>query len=481
MNDLEQLAQLAPMTSEPPIRMAVVGHTNTGKTSLLRTLTRNRSFGEVHDAPGTTRHVQGAPVLLGDEVVLVWYDTPGLEDSMGLRDAMDAVSATERRLEGPDRVARFLDDPTDSARFEQESRVLKQVQDSDAVLYVVDVREPVLGKHRDELFVLQLCAKPVVPILNFTAREDAKPGPWVETFARHAMHITLSFDTVSPPVNGEQMLYGILAKVLSAKQETFERLGQAVAQQRQHRLEAALVEIASLCVRLAAQQRFIPNLQQALVSAQHILQDHARSLEDAMTKQLLALYQFGPDDYLPTDLPWSNGQWKADLFSAEVLAQAGLHVGKGAAAGALAGAAVDVMTAGLTLGAGTLVGAALGSAWQGVDRWGRQWQARLRGERELRIGDDVLVALATRHLQLLAALEMRGHAAQAPIKLIDASNPPFQVGVFLKALSVARSQPRRLATAQEHSLREREHVTRSLVHCLAESPLLKGIFTDQVK
>ena len=41
-----------------PIAIAVVGHTNAGKTSLLRTLTRQGSFGEVSDRPGTTRHVE---------------------------------------------------------------------------------------------------------------------------------------------------------------------------------------------------------------------------------------------------------------------------------------------------------------------------------------------------------------------------------------------------------------------------------------
>ena len=45
--------------SAPPIQVAVVGHTNTGKTSLLRTLTRNAEFGEISSRPGTTRHVEG--------------------------------------------------------------------------------------------------------------------------------------------------------------------------------------------------------------------------------------------------------------------------------------------------------------------------------------------------------------------------------------------------------------------------------------
>ena len=39
------------------LKLAVVGHANVGKTSLLRTLIRNSNFGDVSDKPGTTRHV----------------------------------------------------------------------------------------------------------------------------------------------------------------------------------------------------------------------------------------------------------------------------------------------------------------------------------------------------------------------------------------------------------------------------------------
>ena len=41
------------------LTVAVVGHTNTGKTSLMRTLMREADFGEVSDHPATTRHVEG--------------------------------------------------------------------------------------------------------------------------------------------------------------------------------------------------------------------------------------------------------------------------------------------------------------------------------------------------------------------------------------------------------------------------------------
>ena len=76
-----------------PLKLAVVGHTNVGKTSLLRTLTRDVSFGEVSHRPSTTRHVEGARLSVDGEPLLELYDTPGLEDAIALLDYLNARNA----------------------------------------------------------------------------------------------------------------------------------------------------------------------------------------------------------------------------------------------------------------------------------------------------------------------------------------------------------------------------------------------------
>src|SRR5687768_14634482 len=82
-----------------PLRAAVVGHTNAGKTSLLRTLTRNVRFGEVSDRPGTTRDVEGCALKVGGRSVLELFDTPGLEDSIALLDLIES-SRSGHRIDG---------------------------------------------------------------------------------------------------------------------------------------------------------------------------------------------------------------------------------------------------------------------------------------------------------------------------------------------------------------------------------------------
>ena len=71
------------MMNNQTLSLAVVGHTNTGKTSLLRTLLRDSGFGEVKNAPSTTRHVEEAAITDGADTLLYLYDTPGLEDAGG--------------------------------------------------------------------------------------------------------------------------------------------------------------------------------------------------------------------------------------------------------------------------------------------------------------------------------------------------------------------------------------------------------------
>ena len=187
-----------------PLKLAVVGHTNVGKTSLLRTLTRDVGFGEVSHRPSTTRHVEGARLSVDGEALLELYDTPGLEDAIALLDYLERLDRPGERLDGPARLARFLEGSEARQRFEQEAKVLRQLLASDAGLYVIDAREPVLAKYRDELQVLASCGKPLLPVLNFVSSSDHREPDWREALARLGLHALVRFDSVAPPEDGER-------------------------------------------------------------------------------------------------------------------------------------------------------------------------------------------------------------------------------------------------------------------------------------
>ncbi|RTZ43306.1 DUF3482 domain-containing protein [Candidimonas sp. SYP-B2681] len=463
-----------------PLRLAVVGHTNTGKTSLLRTLTRDPGFGVVEDRPGTTRHVEGAHLLVDGAVVVELYDTPGMEDGIALLDYLDQLTQPGERVDGPERVRRFLHSPESKRRFEQEARVLHKLLDCDAGLYVVDVRDPVLGKHKDELTILASCGHPIVPVLNFTHSPEQRLAAWREALGRLGLHVIVEFDTIAPALDGEAQLYDKLALLMDKHAGLLQRLKHDVAQQRHIRHLDAMRIVAEMLVDAAAWHLPCEPDKAALETATQTLRRRVRAREDLCVQGLLKRYNFNSRDFPAHTLPLEGERWGMDLFHPQALKDVGIHVSKGMAAGAMAGATLDVFTAGISLGAATLLGAAAGGIWQGADKLGKRMLGRLKGYQELSVDDPVLRLLALRQLALVTALERRGHAAQGPIQLETASfnDPDSPAGDALTEawrkkrlpaeLLEARSQPRWSSLSDDHDgSARREQVIRMLAKQLA--------------
>ncbi|WP_435606623.1 GTPase/DUF3482 domain-containing protein [Pseudomonas knackmussii] len=424
-----------------PLRLAVVGHTNVGKTSLLRTLTRDVGFGEVSHRPSTTRHVEGARLSVDGQALLELYDTPGLEDAIALRDYLDALERPGERLDGPEKLRRFLDGSEARGRFEQEAKVLRQLLASDAGLYVIDAREPVLAKYRDELAVLAGCARPLLPVLNFVAANEHREEQWREALSRLGLHALVRFDSVAPPLDGERRLYESLALLLEKSRPQLERLIDDHEAQAAARREAGARLIAELLLDVAACRDLVPGDAEAISQATEALRDRVRKREEACVQALLRLYAFRKDDARAADLPLLDGRWGDDLFNPETLRQLGVRLGGGVAAGAAAGAGIDLLVGGLTLGAATALGALAGGAWQTFGHYGQRLMGKLKGQRELSVDDSVLRLLALRQRQLLAALQERGHAAMEAIRVASPEDKQWREGKLPDALRKARAHP----------------------------------------
>ncbi|MFZ6045807.1 GTPase/DUF3482 domain-containing protein [Pseudomonas sp. CR3202] len=424
-----------------PLKLAVVGHTNVGKTSLLRTLLRDRDFGEVSHRPSTTRHVEGARLSVEGDPLLELYDTPGLEDAIALLDHLERLERPGERLDGPARLARFLDGSEARQRFEQEAKVLRQLLASDAGLYVIDAREPVLAKYRDELAVLAMCGRPLLPVLNFVASEGHREADWRDALARLGLHALVRFDSVAPPLDGEQRLYDSLALLLERARPQLQRLVDDHQAQRRLRLESGSRLIAELLLDVAACRRSVPAQEAALLAATEALRQQVRQREQRCVEALLRLYAFGREDAAAGDLPLLGGRWGDDLFNPETLKQLGVRLGGGMAAGAAAGAGVDLLVGGLTLGAAAALGALAGGAWQTFGHYGERLLGKIKGQRELTVDDAILRLLALRQRQLLAALDARGHAAFEAIRVSTPEEKQWREGKLPAVLGKARAHP----------------------------------------
>lgn len=422
-----------------PLKLAVVGHTNVGKTSLLRTLTRDVGFGAISHRPSTTQHVEGARLSVDGEALIELYDTPGFEDAVALYEYIEQLPKAVERLDGPELLQRFLNSSEARQRFEQEAKVLRQLLQSDAGFYVIDAREPVLAKYRDELAILAMCGKPLLPVLNFVNSAEQREPAWREVLARLGLHALVRFDTIAPPQDGEQRLYENLSLVLDSQRPRLQRLIEHNQAQVLVRRKAAYRLIAELLIDVSACRRSVHPDQ--LEEAIQDLHRDVRQREQTCVEALLKLYAFRKDDAQASALPLEEGRWGDDLFNPATMKQLGIKVGGGMAAGAATGVGIDLLTGGLSLGMATVVGAAVGGLTQTFRNYGERLKGKWRGERELTVNDSTLRLLAIRQQRLLNALEQRGHAAQARIQMDTPLEQQWREGELAQSLKTARAYP----------------------------------------
>lgn len=460
------------------LTIAVVGHTNVGKTSLLRTLTRQVDFGQVSDRPGTTRHAEAIALRLDGRVLARFIDTPGLEDAVALQEYL-------RRLEGESEHAQlraFLRGPEARGAFEQEAKVVRAlIEQADCAMLVIDTREPVLPKYRAEMRILVACARPIMPVLNFVRDAAARLHEWHRMLRESGLHARVEFDAVAPFIGSERQLYGDLATLLPTRRAELQAITEALAQAERERAQAACRVVADHLIDVAAMRRGLPEAefrdearQRAFVrDFRAAVGGHAR----AAVAELLALYAFRPGDAELAELPALAERWEDDLFNPELLKQAGKRLGLGAMIGAGVGAVADVALAGLSLGAATTLGATVGGAVSGGWRplW-RKLENRLAGVRELTVEDPVLLLLADRLLALAGALARRGHAAQEALHVAVPHEEVLADGQpLLDALGAARGHPEwergsHGAADDEGRAELREMLARSLQERIAQAP-----------
>ena len=401
------------MTDIPAI--AVIGHTNTGKTSLMRTLTRQRDFGRISARPATTRHVEVAELSVAGRTVLRLYDTPGFEDSTGLLAHIERLRAA-RGDDWIETIQAFTRTPALQASFGQEAKALNQILSSDVLLYVVDARDSVRAKHRDELELIGRCARPVLPVLNFLATGAAQEATWRDQMARVNMHAVVAFDTVVYREGDELTLYAKIATLADRFAGPLGALMTELTAARAALKRAAALIVAELIVDVAAARRRYPaDDKEAEAETATAFKDAVRRREHDAADALLRVHRFAEDDYIAGELPFAHGAWQEDLFDASALQRFAVETTTALAAGATAGLAIDLMTGGLTLGTAALAGASVGLVVDSVHRYRGRLVAMIRGTADMSVAEPTLRHLISRALALAGALLGRGHGAQAPI------------------------------------------------------------------
>jgi hypothetical protein len=363
------------------IALALVSHTNVGKTTLARTLL-GRDVGTVRDAPHVTDAAERYPLVdtpEGDALEL--WDTPGFGDSVRL--------ARRLALRG-NALGWFLTEVWDRFRdrpFWSTQQAVRAVLDhADVVLYLVNAAESPFdsGYVGPEMQVLELIGKPVLVLLNQMgppkpAREEAaQVQAWrAQLAANRQVRGVLALDAFARCWVQEIALFDAVGEVLPAERHAaFGRLAAAWRQRREAGFAQSMRVLAGRLARAAADREPVLDaglrgrlreLGAALGLGRDSEATPKQAAMAALAARLDADIRTGTDRLI--ELHGLGGQARDEILTRladhyalrERVSEGKAALWGGAITGALAGLKADLATGGLTFGGGLLVGGVLGA------------------------------------------------------------------------------------------------------------------------
>lgn len=463
------------MTTPAQLHLALISHTNVGKTTLARTLI-GVDVGEVRDDAHVTTSSESYRLLstpLGDELQL--WDTPGFGDSVRLYARL--------KLSG-NPIGWFLSEVLDRYRdqpFWLSQQAVKTAREAaDVVLYIVNSSEDPqdAGYLPPEMKILQWLGKPVVVLLNQLgppqpfAAEQAEQARWQSHLAIYPIvKSVLALDAFARCWVHERVFYEALAELIPAeKVQAYVRLLQSWEQANETRLQASMQLIAAQLVAAACDVEQIAGdagvikkkvldflglakplglspEEKAMVKLTERLADHSAKT----TVKLLQLH------HLDAGSVAEINELVASAFVAtEPVSKPLASLWGAVSQGLLGGLAADAMAGGLSLGAGVLIGA-IGGA---VAFWGAAKVFNVSTGRDasrVQFSDDFVQAqLVAGLLRYLAVI----HFGRGRGKFVLSEAPPFwreqvdaAVGAHQEAIAHAFNAIRTSAPASDSTAR----------------------------
>lgn len=371
------------------IQLALISHTNNGKTTLARTLL-GMDVGEVRDAAHVTTLSEAHTLLATreDDRLLLW-DTPGFGDSVRL---MKRLSMAKNP------IGWFLREVVDRYRdrpFWLSQQALRAARDAaDVVLYLVNSAERPedAGYLPSEMKILEWVGKPVLVLLNQMGpprpahEELAEQMRWREHLRQHvAVQAVLPMDAFARCWVHERVFYEALPALLpEAKREAYGRLFAAWEEQNTERFRQSMAVIAQHLADAARDRQMVEVVEKSMLgSALSIVGigkgDDRKRQERAMntlvarlnlgigqvTVSLLSLHRLDASAAPTINARVSNN------FVVKAPVEKGQAALLGAiVSGAATGLSADLAAGGLTLGTGALLGGVIGALTFAGAAWG---------------------------------------------------------------------------------------------------------------
>jgi hypothetical protein len=347
---------------------AVVGHPNKGKSSIVATLSQNDSV-EISQRSGTTTQAESYTVST-DNGSYKLIDTPGFQrPAKVLRWLNEHCSNASERAAT---VRRFVNDAECRRVFPDEVSLLTPIVEGAAILYVVDGSRPYGAEYEAEMEILRWSGKPGMALINPIENED-HIDEWHNALTQFFKSVQV-FNPMTAEFDKQIEMLSIFAHLNRDWNDSLQAIIEALQHQREAQKKVSAVILARLVDDLCSyqqSQKVLSKQQAELIES--VLKSQYESWmterETLAIRELLANFAHlnSRVDLKQLTLPpglFDYDHWYAwGLDKKQLVAAAGV-------AGAVGGAAIDLMLAGHSIMLGAIGGGLLGagSAWFGADK-----------------------------------------------------------------------------------------------------------------
>lgn len=339
--------------------IAILGHPNEGKSSVLSTLAEDDSV-RVSATPGETTECRTFPVLIDGREVLRFTDTPGFQNPSRVLAEMRKIAATSG-----DTVANFRRTFADVAELRDDVELLLPVERGAGIIYVVDGSRPLRNVDRAEMEILRLTGRPRMAIINCKNDDSSQLEEWKSEFRKN-FNANRVFNAHRATYAERLLLLEALQAIDQDWQPTLEAVVRAFKADWTAR-NSATVDILLAMITECLQYSVTAQLEEGNNSEEiqaRLARSYRKTLEEkerqaheqirALFKHNIFHYTLPPQSILNEDL-FSEKTWHLLGLSKKQVTLAG------AIGGAVVGAKLDLLAAGLSFGVFTSLGGAAGA------------------------------------------------------------------------------------------------------------------------
>ncbi len=342
---------------DQPLRFAIVGTPNVGKSSVISTLAEDDKV-PVSPIPGETKVCRTYPITIDGQTLIEFIDTPGFMHPQSTLNWL-------QEHPGDEAISFFRAEHSELKTFHDDNELLRPIAEGAGVIYVVDGSCPISDGNKAEMEILRLSGAPRVAIINSKEDDWKYLEKWKIVLAQH-FNTTWEFNAHHACFAERIALLEALKGINQRWKPAIDQAVNALKADWDERLRKTTDLICNLLEEALCYEDKIDcnetNQEEKEKELQNRFCGKITKIEHDFHEKIRSLFKHNLFEYEPPP----DSSLRRNLFSEEVWQVLGLSRTQLAQAAALVGAGVgvglDALCSGLTFGVFTTTMAAAGAA-----------------------------------------------------------------------------------------------------------------------